>query len=232
MHLIHREFELRELKLAGNDSEMTFSGYGAVFNNIDSYGDMIKPGAFAKSLSESNTSGQWPAMLLQHGGWGVSSDDLMPIGVWTEMAEDGHGLKISGKLADTSKGRDAYTLMKMDPRPAITGLSIGYVPIKWTSRSKPEDPRRTLEEIKLLEVSLVTFPANDKARVESVKSLDDMQELQDVERYLRDACGCSKSEATKIVAVTKSAIMRDAESYDIDLAAALLKNINQLRYSK
>lgn len=186
---------LVELKLApSSETElMTFSGYGAVFNNVDSYGDMIVPGAFADYLSRSKESGEWPAMLLQHGGFLGGAEDESPIGIWTELAEDGTGLKVSGKLAETQRGRDAYTLLKMDPRPAITGLSIGYIPKEWEPRSKPDDPRRKLKKIDLMEISLVTFPANPKARVASVKS------IRAAEQALRDA-GYSAREAKVILA--------------------------------
>jgi hypothetical protein len=186
---------LVELKLApSSETElMTFSGYGAVFNNIDSYGDMIMPGAFADYLSRSKESGEWPAMLLQHGGFLGGAEDESPIGIWTELAEDGTGLKVAGKLAETQRGRDAYTLLKMDPRPAITGLSIGYIPKEWEPRSKPDDPRRKLKKIDLMEISLVTFPANPKARVASVKS------IRTAEQALRDA-GYSAREAKVILA--------------------------------
>lgn len=164
----------REVKLAPDegDVKMSFSGHGAVFGNVDAYGDVIAPGAFKKTLKEAKQSKQWPAMLMQHGGWGLTSEDLMPIGVWTKLEEDDVGLATEGVLADTTKGLDAYKLLKMKPRPAINGLSIGYIPIKWKARAKPEEPRRTLEEVKLLEVSLVTFPANAKARVRDVKAID------------------------------------------------------------
>jgi HK97 family phage prohead protease len=147
---------------------MTFEGYGAVFGNVDSCGDVILKGAFTETLADARTSGHWPALLAQHGGFEAASN--MPLGVWQEMREDDHGLFVVGKFADTPRGLEAYTLMKMTPRPAISGLSIGYTPIEWENRSKPEDPRRKLKKVKLWEVSLVTFPANDKARVLAVKS--------------------------------------------------------------
>jgi HK97 family phage prohead protease len=84
---------------------MTFEGYGAVFGNKDSYGDIIEPGAFAKTLSDSQASGQWPLMLLQHGGMGLTADDMTPIGIWTGLSEDGKGLRVEGKLADTARAR-------------------------------------------------------------------------------------------------------------------------------
>ena len=107
---------------------MTFDGYGAVFGNVDSYGDVIQPGAFAESLAQSAKSGVWPAMLLQHGGWGMGAEDMTPIGIWTSLSEDGVGLKVSGKLADTARGREAYALLKMQPGPPSTACRSAMSP--------------------------------------------------------------------------------------------------------
>lgn len=184
---------LREIKLAAEGGDaMTFAGYGAVFGNIDSYGDVISPGAFADTLRDARSSGTWPAMLAQHGGY-LSAQDQMPIGIWTEMREDSTGLYVEGKLADTPRGREAYELLRMQPRPAIGGLSIGYIAKSWDTRTKPDEPRRTLKSVRLLEVSLVTFPANDRARVSSVKS--QVTTIRDFEAFLRDAGGYSAAEA-------------------------------------
>lgn len=191
------ECGLVELKFAGADAtEMTFEGYGAVFNNVDSYGDVIAKGAFRETMREAKASGQWPAMLLQHGGWGMSADDMTPIGVWTDMEEDDTGLFLKGKLAPTARGTEMYALMKMQPRPAINGLSIGYIPIKWKMRSTPDEPRRTLEQVKLMEISPVTFPANPKARIQAAKNKTG---IRLAEKALRDA-GFSAGDAKAIVA--------------------------------
>lgn len=192
------ECTLRELKFSGTDAtDMTFEGYGAVFGNVDSYGDVIQKGAFERSIREAKSTGNWPAMLLQHGGWQMSAEDLTPIGLWTDMEEDATGLYLKGKLAPTTRGTELHALMKMQPRPAINGLSIGYVPIKWKMRSTPEEPRRTLKEVKLIEISPVTFPANGKARVQNVKG--GAEGIRLAEQALRDA-GFSRQEAKAIVA--------------------------------
>lgn len=196
---------IAELKFdAGTEAEMTFSGYGAMFGNVDAYGDVIMAGAFQESLANARKTGLWPSMLSQHGGWGMGADDLTPVGVWTDLSEDGRGLKVAGKLADTPRGHELYKLMKMSPRPAINGLSIGYIAKEWTARSKPDEPRRTLKKIDLIEISLVTFPANGKARVQAVKAIEELQQLSDVERYLRESGGYSRSEAVALVSRIKS----------------------------
>jgi uncharacterized protein len=224
MPIERASFGLRELKLAPPESkEMVFEGYGAVFGNVDAYGDVIQPGAFADSLAASAKSEVWPAMLLQHGGWGMGAEDMTPIGIWTSLSEDGVGLKVSGKLADTSRGREAYALLKMDPRPAISGLSIGYIAKEWSQRSKPEEPRRTLKKVDLMEVSLVTFPANGKARISAVKSLDDIASLADAEAFLREVGGLSKTQAVAFIARVKAASGRGDPDMEQELRESLSK---------
>lgn len=231
MNVLHRQFGLRELKLAGADSDkMTFTGYGAVFNNVDYYGDMIEPGAFADALADVKKSGFWPPMLLQHGDWDTGAENLSPIGLWTELSENDIGLKVAGKLADTPRGRESYALLKMTPRPAISGLSIGYVPKEWEPRSKPEEPRRRLKKVDLIEVSLVTFPANPEARVVDVKSISDCKDPADIESYLRDAGGFTRAESKRLVARIKRLCLRDAgDDGLVEIAASIIRNIQILR---
>ena len=222
----HLDCGLLELKLAGSDGatdtgEMIFSGYGAVFGNADSYGDVIQKGAFKDTLRDAKKSGNWPAMLMQHGGWGMGADDMTPVGIWVSMEEDDIGLKVEGKLADTTRGREAYGLLKMTPRPAISGMSIGYIAKEWAVGTKPEEPRRTLKKVELMELSLVTFPANDKARIQSIKSgALDIRTLEQALRYV----GCSQREAKAILAEGFKAVpQRDAEDYG-QLAEMIRRN--------
>lgn len=138
-----------------------FEGYASVFGVLDSYGDIVKKGAFKKTLSEMKSEGRLPAMLWQH-------DSGQPIGVYDEVREDEKGLFVSGRLFidDIAKAKEAYKLMK---DAALTGLSIGYRVLKDSWQEK----KRILEEVELLEVSVVTFPANNAARVASVKNADE-----------------------------------------------------------
>jgi HK97 family phage prohead protease len=160
-----------EVKADTADTGIIF-GYGSVFGNVDSYGDTVAKGAFTKTISEAKSGGEWPAMLLQHGG--KSAEDQMPIGIWTSIDEDDNGLRLQGKLAlKTRRGADAYALLKMKPRPALNGLSIGYRAKDFElhrSGKGPGGAKRTLKSVDLVECSLVTFPADKFARVVGVKS--------------------------------------------------------------
>lgn len=226
---------LIEIKLAPPDqatgvAAMSFSGYGAVFGNVDAGGDLIEPGAFANFLADVKAGRQdWPAMMSQHGGMGLTTEDLTPIGVWTDFAEDGVGLKVEGTLAETPRGIEMYKLMKMQPRPAINGLSIGYIAKESIPRSQPHEPRRRLKRIDLVEVSPVTRPMNGKARVTSVKSLEELCSLSEVEDYLREAGGFSRNEAKTLIARIKKSTGGDAGDDLAQLTAALTGNINRLK---
>lgn len=187
-----RSFAL-QIKATGDDG--TVEGYGSVFGVRDNYDDVIAKGAFIQSLKDHKAAGTMPAMLWQH-------DAEKPIGVWTEMVEDEKGLRIKGQLAmETVKGKEAHALLKMG---ALNGLSIGFMSKEWSYDRETEV--RTLTAIDLWEVSLVTFPANEKARVTNVKSADELQAPKDAEKVLRDA-GFSKSDATAFV----SRVMRMGE---------------------
>lgn len=171
----------------------TIEGYASVFGIKDNWDDIIVPGAFLATLNAHKAAGTMPALLWQH-------EDDKPIGIWQEMVEDTRGLRVKGQLAlETSRGKEAHALLKMG---AINGLSIGFISKAWSY--DVETDIRTLTEVDLWEVSLVTFPANDAARVSGVKSIDTIASLSDAESYLRDAGGLSRREATALVSRIKS----------------------------
>jgi len=184
-----------EVKFADGAEAGTFSGYGAVFGNVDSYGDVINKGAFKDTLREWKKQKDLPAMLLQHGGF--MADDMTPIGIWTEMEEDDHGLKVEGKLAETTRGKDIYALLKMTPRPAIRGLSIGYRAKEYVVGTKPTEPRRVLKKVDLFEVSIVTMQANPLSKIDGVKN--GMPTERQFEDWLVRDAGFSRSEAKAII---------------------------------
>lgn len=190
------------------DEKGVIEGYGSVFGNTDSYGDIVAPGAFSRTLASAEKSGQMPAMLWQH-----NPDE--PIGVWTSMKEDKRGLFVTGQLADTQRGREALTLTKMG---ALTGLSIGYSTVKF-EYDQAKDVR-TLTDVDLWEVSPVTFPANDKARISAVKAASEMSE-REIEEILRDS-GFSRKEAQAFIAEGFRALRRrDSDDGAFALAKAI-----------
>lgn len=218
-----------EVKFADGSDGKTgkFSGYGAVFGNIDSGGDMIERGAFKQTLAEWQAKGKYPPMLLQHGGFMGNADDMLPIGRWTEMEENAKGLKVEGELfaLNTERGQYIYEGMKAG---SLDGLSIGWIPSKsqYIFGSKPTEPRRTLKSISLYELSVVTFPMNEKALVGAVKSIEELKTLSECEDYLRDACGLSRSQAVALVSRVKGLRPSDSEGRT---TADLVRSLAQLK---
>lgn len=190
-----------EVKFAADEAASgTFSGYGAIFGNIDSYGDVIQKGAFSETLRQWKGQGKFPPMLLQHGDL-FSGADMLPVGIWTSMEEDEIGLKVAGRLLglDTERGKYLHAVMKEG---AIDGMSIGYRAKKFVLGTKTGEPRRTIEQLDLVELSIVTFPANGKALVRDVKSgdqIDEINSLSDAEALLREAASFSKKDARDFV---------------------------------
>jgi HK97 family phage prohead protease len=211
--LKHLTFET-EIK---SDAQGVFTGYGSIFGNEDQGNDIMKKGAFTKSLTKRPASKV--KMLYQH-----KTDE--PIGIFTDMYEDNKGLYVKGQLAmGTQKGREAYELLKMG---ALDGMSIGF-------RADPEKQGynenkrgiRTLKEVDLMEISLVTFPMNESALIESVKG--NAKNIREWEKILREAGGLSRTEA-KIgaKALSESLNQRDAEDKQT-LANLILKVANKLK---
>ncbi len=124
-----------------NEGEGIFSGYGAVFENIDSGGDVIEPGAFTKTLAEG-----WERVKIL----ALHNDCWLPIGKPMELREDDNGLYISAKISDTAMGKDIKVLLNDG---VLNELSIGYDPVVFDYDG---DGIRHLREVKLWEVSVVT----------------------------------------------------------------------------
>ena len=181
-----------------------------MFNNVDGGGDIVLPGAFAKSIA-----GRLPKMLWQH-----KSD--MVIGKWDEVRETPDGLFLKGRLLKTTLGNDAYELAQHG---AIDGLSIGYV--TKDSAFDRKSGTRSLKEVDLHEVSLVTFPMNDKAGITRVKSTDGtLLTEREFEEFLRDVGQLSHKEAKIVLSEGYKSLLghRDGGAED-----ALINLLNQFK---
>lgn len=189
-----------EFKLAEPEGDVaTFSGYGSKFGNIDNGRDMVVKGAFEESIAAKGAGKI--KMLWQH-------DPGQPIGVWTDMKEDGQGLRVSGKLLLTiQKAREAYEMMKAG---IVDGLSIGFRTMKESyDTEKGGQGYRKIEKADLWEISLVTFPMNPKATVMAVKTMPTDREL---EAMLREEADLSNRQAKAAVAIFKKTLRDGGET--------------------
>lgn len=142
----------------------TVQFYGSAFGNEDSDGDIIMPGAYTKTILENGPNSRQPRIkhLLQH-------NTRQIIGKFTELAEDSKGLLCTSVLANTKDADDALALYELD----LFEHSVGFQTIKWEGdNSNPEAYVRRLTELKLWEVSSVTWGANSDTPLVGIKSHD------------------------------------------------------------
>ena len=150
-------FEVQELK--ARDDGWSFSGYASTFLNIDEGGDVVMPGAFKASLGRRR-----PKLLWQH-------DIAEPLGRVMGLREDERGLFGEFKISRTSRGHDAYQLLKDG---AIDSMSIGYIP---EDQEFSDSGVRQLKAVELLEISVVSIPMNEEALITAVKARGVEREL-------------------------------------------------------
>ena len=173
-----------QVKKVDGSNVATFDGYGSVFGGPpDSYGDVVDSGAFTRTINSWNEKikgGQLLPMLWQH-----QYDN--PIGGYGNVIEDAKGLalKEASINLDVQKGAECYSLMKQG---SICALSIGYSVMQEKACDEcpdSDEPHNHLIEVKLYEISPVTFPAKDTALITAVKSRQAISEIDAVVEFLQ-----------------------------------------------
>lgn len=191
-------------KVKSTAEDGTFSGYASVFGNVDSYNEVVAPGAFAASLADWRAAGDPMPVLWQH-------QSSQPIGGSDSLTEDEHGLATDGYLLvnEIPQAKTAQVLMQ---RRIVKGLSIGY----YVNASSYDEQTgvRTLNELELVEYSIVTFPANSLATVDAVKSMlkrGTLPTLKEFENFLCEA-GFSNSQAKAVASRGLSKLLGQCEA--------------------
>ena len=141
-----------------NDAEGTFEGYASVWDVVDGYGDIVKKGAFKRTIKNNKGKG-WPML------WSHKYDE--PLGI-IYGEEDERGLRVKGQF--NMSDPEALRIRSHMQMGSVTGLSIGYATV--VEEFDKNTKTRLLKEIKLYEISPVVFPACEPAQVESVKTAD------------------------------------------------------------
>lgn len=159
-----------EVKAIGDDDSGLFQAYASVFNNVDSYGDMVIPGAFIDSLKEYGSQGQGIPLYWRH----RMDDPFMNLGATTEAREDDKGLWTESQLDLTNEtAMQVYKLLKEE---RVRQMSFAYdiLEAAWVER-KPEDGGSyyELRKLRIHEISIVPVGANQETEILAVKSARD-----------------------------------------------------------
>lgn len=199
--LNHKSFGFSFKSEDVNEDEGIIIGYGATFNVLDSYRDVILPKAFMKCLSEKRS---FP-LLYQH-------DTNQQIGVVT-VHEDEYGLKMKAQYyLNTTLGREKFELAKANAKAGLinTEFSIGYRAIMYKYGEFEGVDCTYIEEILLKEISQVTIASNSHAIALDIKSEVNVRKI---ENNLRDA-GLTKKQALKYSSMIKSDIFDSSDSVE------------------
>ena len=146
-----------ELPLSAAPGTGVFTGYASLFNKRDGAGDIVMPGAFDESLKKRGQENI--RMLFQH-------DPAEPVGTWVDVFENERGLFVRGRLdRNVQRGRELLSLLESG---GLDGLSIGFKTV--LAKQDRAAKTRRIYTIDLWEISLVTFPMLEGARVSTVKS--------------------------------------------------------------
>ena len=215
---------ITEVKLEGNDEGYTFTGYGAVFGNTDSYNDVIVEGAFTNFL-DGVKSGSYdmPKLLYGH------NLNSIPIGKIIGLEQDTYGLKMTAQLTKgMSTAEDVRASIKHG---TIDGLSIGY---KAEDYEIKED-KRYLKDILLGEISVVNYPANDKSLIDvnSIKSaINEVETIKDLEKLFKSEFNCSNEVAKTLISKSKAVLQKEQDKEKAEAASNDLKEAFTLAYLK
>lgn len=191
--------------------------YASVFGNIDSYGDTIHKGAYAKAIAEERP----PYFNFAH-------RDDRPMGPIAELKETDHGLWFRASF--TEGNTDSQNIRASVADGTLTGLSIEFRP--YPGGATPKDDNSggyDLTAIRLRGIAIVAYPADDEARVIEAKSeIEAFQSIRDVERFLRDAWNCSRSDAAHFVARVKAVCQGDPDRELVDEITRLKEHIERI----
>lgn len=158
-NMIFKSTQMGEL-IDADEKAGIVKGYGSIFGNVDSDGDIINRGAYKKTITE---SGKRVKYLYQH-------DMDKPIGKMVHLEEDEKGLVFEAQIPKTRLGMDVIELIKGG---VITENSVGILPIQ----KEMIGENRHINEVRLFEISAVTLAANDQAMIMDVKGNIDTEKV-------------------------------------------------------
>ena len=165
--LEHLEAEIKQLFGEDDGSIRSIVGYGSVFGNIDSHGDIIAPGAFTKTIHDYRNR-----KINLYSSHSMNARDLL--GTVTDLRQDEFGLRFEAEISQAPSAQDLAIKAKEGH---LNEVSIGFF-VRDQEFIKNENGERTrvIKEIDLIEISLVSRASNSQAKLLLVKQEDIMSE--------------------------------------------------------
>ncbi|SEN79994.1 HK97 family phage prohead protease [Lihuaxuella thermophila] len=183
MNIERRAFPLMEIRMIDEENSPKITGYAAVFNelseNLGGFREQIAPGAFAKTIQTADVRALWnhdPNFVLGRNKSGT-----------LQLAEDERGLRIEIIPPDAQWAKDLIASMK---RGDVDQMSFGFRTVEDVWEAKGKENIRTLKEVELFDVSIVTYPAYPQTSVQARSLMGDGLDLERLSQILvRYHCG-------------------------------------------
>lgn len=187
-----------------------FEGMASVFGSmVDAYcPTVIHPGAFMKTLQERTSRVK---VLWQHNpDW--------PIGLPVILEETPVGLRMRAQMSKTALGNDAMTLIRDG---VVDELSIGFDPIKFDFEQVNGEEVRNIRELRLWEVSPVTFAADPMARITEANRRNGGEVTDEAERLSAALTMFRDLHSGKVLSSKNKSLVQDAiDALQVLLTAA------------
>lgn len=227
MKTTHVNLSLTDAELSFDDGhEWRVKGYATRFGNVNSYGFKILAGAYADIIA----SGEKPKMFFNHDSFAV------PIGVWDKLEENSVGLKVEGVLTQgVSLAKDVYAALRAG---TVDGLSVS-IGFDMADTETDDKGITSLAKVKRLsEISIVTAPADSKARITQTLSADEidsriegLETVRDLEAFFKDVGNLSHRQSGWLLSKAKACFAADTRRDDALKAQnelqAILSRINE-----
>lgn len=202
-------FTVEKNQIEETDEHFSFSGHGATFGELthsNCFGqiDRLEKGVFVDSINDHKKEKRNFPVLWQH-------DTTMPLGIFSEIAEDKIGLAVRGLLPKT----DTFVSGRVVPQMrigSIQKMSIGFDAVDFSFED--EDKVRVITKINLWEISLVTFPRDEDANITEVNKIENLKDIdiREFEKFLKTGASFSITDAKKIISALKTAGFRDEKN--------------------
>lgn len=195
---------ISEFTVKSEDDNVYIEGWGAVYNNIDSYKDVLMPGCARKSIEERGTRVK---LCNQH-------DMRAPVGKFTKLEErtiDGKsGIWFEAMISKSEPG--IATKIKEG---ILNEFSIGYSELRSEKGDWEGEKVSLVQEIKLYEISVVTVAANDQAVLTRVKEEQHKDIINSFDELIKNVKNDdTKFELLKLKGLTLAAITPESNPPD------------------
>ncbi len=207
--------KFKTFEVKASEDGAGFTGYAAVFDNIDAYGDVMRKGAFAETLKEHGEDGAGVPVYWAH----RMDDPMMNVGITARAVEDDRGLLVDVRLGETTEVEKQVRRLLLEGRVKQMSFAFDYLDAGPTKVDGVE--AYEVREVRLHEVSVVPVGANQETEILSAKAGD----------LARPARKDDAAAAGEVLAEVEDAEQEETAEVTVDALRALVAGLEAAQAS-